>query len=124
MDEAKASAAAGGSSRFIAGDALRAWPSLLVVGYHILAGAVGHAEHGIAPEDFERVVGWAALPIRRLDLTVFTFFALSGYLLGLPFARAPILGRPLPRVGKYLRNRVLRIVPAYYFFLTVTWLVH
>ncbi len=41
------------------------------------------------------------------------FFVLSGFLLYRPFASAIINGRAAPRTRDFLRNRVLRIWPAY-----------
>jgi peptidoglycan/LPS O-acetylase OafA/YrhL len=49
--------------------------------------------------------------LNRLDFGVTIFFLLSGFLLYGPFVRAQLLGRPLPSVRTYLRNRGLRIVP-------------
>jgi peptidoglycan/LPS O-acetylase OafA/YrhL len=43
------------------------------------------------------------------------FFVLSGFLLSLPFAHACLRGEKLPLFGPYLRRRVLRVFPAYYF---------
>ena len=53
------------------------------------------------------------------DLTygVILFFTLSGFLLYRPFAAAILRGRPLPSVTRYLRNRALRILPAYWVIL-------
>ena len=42
------------------------------------------------------------------------FFSLSGYLIARPFVDAYIQGRPRPRLGRYTRNRILRIVPAFW----------
>jgi peptidoglycan/LPS O-acetylase OafA/YrhL len=42
------------------------------------------------------------------------FFSLSGYLIARPFVDAYIHGRPRPRLGRYARNRILRIVPAFW----------
>jgi peptidoglycan/LPS O-acetylase OafA/YrhL len=110
------------SSRFIAGDPLRAVPASLVVGYHVVAGAVFHYRGSYSPAAFESVLGPLGTPVRHLNIVVFVFFALSGYLLGLPFARSIVLGRPFPLVRSYFFNRALRIVPAFWFFLTATWL--
>lgn len=41
------------------------------------------------------------------------FFALSGFLLFLPFAEAILSDNRSPSVAKYFRNRALRILPAY-----------
>ena len=47
------------------------------------------------------------------------FFAISGFLLYRPFVAARTAGRDAPSVRRYGRRRVLRIVPAYWFVLTV-----
>jgi peptidoglycan/LPS O-acetylase OafA/YrhL len=58
-----------------------------------------------------------------LAFGVVLFFTLSGFLLFRPFAGAIIRGKPLPGVRKYLRNRALRIVPAYWVILVATALI-
>src|SRR5581483_8489917 len=45
---------------------------------------------------------------------VFLFFALSGYLLYLPFARSTFGGSRPVDLRRYARNRVVRILPLYY----------
>jgi peptidoglycan/LPS O-acetylase OafA/YrhL len=45
---------------------------------------------------------------------VFLFFALSGYLLFLPFARASFGGGGRIELGRYALNRALRVLPLYY----------
>jgi len=57
--------------------------------------------------------------LARLDYGVTIFFLLSGFLLYSPFARAELSGRPLPPVRTYLRNRALRILPAYWISVVV-----
>ena len=61
----------------------------------------------------------------QLDLAfgVTLFFALSGFLLYRPFAAALMRADRRPSFGRYLRNRALRILPAYWVILTVTALV-
>jgi peptidoglycan/LPS O-acetylase OafA/YrhL len=51
------------------------------------------------------------------------FFTLSGFLLYRPFARAILLERSFPSVVGYLRNRALRILPAYWVILLVSSVV-
>ena len=55
---------------------------------------------------------------------VYLFFALSGYLLYLPFARAAFGGGDRVNVARYAMNRALRILPLYYvvmaFYLAVS----
>jgi peptidoglycan/LPS O-acetylase OafA/YrhL len=52
-----------------------------------------------------------------LTYGVILFFTLSGFLLYRPFVAAILRGRPLPDLRRYLRNRALRILPAYWFIL-------
>ena len=54
---------------------------------------------------------------------VILFFTLSGFLLYLPFAAAALRDRPRPSIRAYLRNRALRILPAYWVILLCTALV-
>jgi peptidoglycan/LPS O-acetylase OafA/YrhL len=59
----------------------------------------------------------------HLALGVILFFALSGFLLYRPFAAAVVRAGPGPSIGSYLRNRALRILPAYWVILLLTGLV-
>jgi peptidoglycan/LPS O-acetylase OafA/YrhL len=58
-----------------------------------------------------------ALP--HLPVGVTLFFALSGYLLYRPIAASLMATGQLPDVKNYLRNRALRILPAYWVILTI-----
>lgn len=51
------------------------------------------------------------------------FFVLSGYLLSRPFVRAFALGDRRPSLARFARNRILRVVPAYWVLLTILVLV-
>jgi peptidoglycan/LPS O-acetylase OafA/YrhL len=57
------------------------------------------------------LVGLLAL---AAGMSLNVFFALSGYLIARPFVDAYVQGRPRPRLGRYARNRILRIVPAFW----------
>jgi peptidoglycan/LPS O-acetylase OafA/YrhL len=57
-------------------------------------------------------------------LALFLFFAMSGYLLYLPFARRHLAGGRKIDVGRYARNRVLRIMPLYIIVVTFLLIVH
>jgi peptidoglycan/LPS O-acetylase OafA/YrhL len=59
----------------------------------------------------------------HLPAGVTLFFTLSGFLLYRPIAAAVIGGRPLPDVRRYLRNRALRLAPAYWVVLVATAVV-
>ena len=56
----------------------------------------------------------------HLSLGVILFFCLSGFLLYRPFAAAVLRATPGPSIRSYLRNRALRILPAYWVILFVT----
>jgi peptidoglycan/LPS O-acetylase OafA/YrhL len=58
-----------------------------------------------------------------LAFGVTLFFTLSGFLLYRPFARSIVQMRSAPSIGGYLRNRALRILPAYWVILLVSSLV-
>jgi peptidoglycan/LPS O-acetylase OafA/YrhL len=60
----------------------------------------------------------------RLDVGVFIFFAISGFLLYRPFVRARLRGEAAPATRVYAWRRLLRIGPAYWIALTVVaiWL--
>jgi peptidoglycan/LPS O-acetylase OafA/YrhL len=62
-----------------------------------------------------------ALP--HLPVGVTLFFALSGYLLYRPIAASLLATSQVPSVKKYLRNRALRILPAYWVILFVVAVV-
>jgi peptidoglycan/LPS O-acetylase OafA/YrhL len=53
----------------------------------------------------------------HLPLGVMLFFALSGFLLYLPFVSAVVNQTKYPNIGRYFRNRALRIFPAYWVIL-------
>jgi peptidoglycan/LPS O-acetylase OafA/YrhL len=55
----------------------------------------------------------------RLDVGIAIFFVLSGFLLYRPFVARRLDGRAGPGTRSYLRNRFLRIYPAYWLALTV-----
>jgi peptidoglycan/LPS O-acetylase OafA/YrhL len=113
------------AGRFRAGDPLRGLAALGVGIYH--AGTVSLLVSGHSA-DLAR--GWpgpfgpiAGGPIGAGANGVAVFFVLSGYLISRPFLAAFAEAAPMPRVTAYLRNRVLRIVPAYWVALALVVLV-
>jgi peptidoglycan/LPS O-acetylase OafA/YrhL len=96
-----------GNPRFPAVDGLRALAATMVLVGHtsFLSGFNGHGRIGAV--------------VSRFDLGVALFFIISGFLLYRPFVAARVDGRPPPRVLRYGRRRLLRIVPAYWLALTV-----
>lgn len=95
--------AAGAVRRHIPGlDGIRAIAAGLVLVYHFWA-----VNKVTFPEPVQLVVttGWVGVDI---------FFVISGFILFLPWARGAFTGTPVqPR--RFLRNRVLRIMPAFWF---------
>lgn len=65
-------------------------------------------------------IGFLAL---AAGLWLSVFFVLSGYLISRPFVTAYVRDQPRPRVGRYARNRLLRIVPAFWVAVFATLVV-
>jgi peptidoglycan/LPS O-acetylase OafA/YrhL len=103
--------------RMDSGDGLRAIAALTVVGYHVLT-TIGPAEGGIVDLP-------APLMAVGLDLRfgLILFFVLSGFLLARPRVAALLDGTAQPPLRRYLRHRLLRILPAYWVVLALTGLV-
>jgi len=95
-----------GNPRFPLVDGLRAVAALTVLVGHtsFMSGFNGNSVFGPV--------------VSRFDLGVALFFVISGFLLYRPFVAARLERRPAPRVLRYARRRVLRIVPAYWLALT------
>ena len=125
MRETLTSASGDAGRRFAAGDGLRALAALSVAAYHAAFLALifdGATEH---PPSFD-LYGGSALPfvLHNLDLGLYVFFVLSGYLIARPYIRAYVAGHPAPDWRRYARNRMLRIVPAFWAVYTVMLLAH
>lgn len=97
-----------GNPRFPLIDSVRALAVLAVLLYHVaaLTGDLGRPVIG----DLIAVAGVQALAM---------FFFNSAFLLYRPFVRARAAGRPMPSVRKYVRRRMLRILPGYWVALTL-----
>jgi peptidoglycan/LPS O-acetylase OafA/YrhL len=93
--------------RYPALDGLRALAVLAVMATHV----------GFQTGLYERGVVGAVLA--RGDIGVTVFFLLSGFLLWTPFVRAHLQRTAGPRARSFLRNRALRILPAYWVLLSV-----
>jgi peptidoglycan/LPS O-acetylase OafA/YrhL len=98
-------------SRFAGLDGMRALAALGVLVCHV-ALHVGFSPHNRFGHYFA-----------RLDVGVAVFFVLSGFLLYRPFVARRMDGRPRPATRDYLRNRFLRIFPAYWLALTILGVV-
>jgi peptidoglycan/LPS O-acetylase OafA/YrhL len=102
-------------SRLPGVDGLRAIAAGSIVVFHVWA--IGSVGGPVALGSLSRSV----LP--KLPLGVTLFFVISGFLLYRPFAAAIIRAERGPGLFKYLRNRALRILPAYWVILLLTGLV-
>lgn len=108
---------------FAVGDPLRGIAALSVVLGHVLGVAVltwiiDRREHGGTPFfDAWSAPGDAISSLGTAGVSI--FFVLSGYLLSRPFVRAAVLGDRPPGLGRFARNRILRIVPAFWAVLTL-----
>jgi peptidoglycan/LPS O-acetylase OafA/YrhL len=99
-----------GIRTLLAGDGIRGVGMLLVFFTHLFLLADPDAGRNML------VYGWVAPILGHIDLGLAAFFVLSGYLIARPFARAYVAGTRRPPLGDYVRNRVLRVVPAFYLF--------
>ena len=101
-----------GNPRFPLFDGLRGIAVLTILVFHAseFTGRVGLGVGGRAAE----VLG---------SVSPILFFLISGFLLYRPFVAARSGGRAGPRLGRYARRRILRIVPAYWVALTVLAIV-
>jgi peptidoglycan/LPS O-acetylase OafA/YrhL len=97
----------GREPRQVALDGLRGLAALAVLLTHV-GFQSGSYDDGL----LGRVLG-------RFDLGVALFFALSGYLLHLPFARAAREGLPAPDAVAYLVRRAARVLPLYWVVLAL-----
>jgi peptidoglycan/LPS O-acetylase OafA/YrhL len=80
--------------------------ALSILAYHTAQLSNGHGSLEAATSRF-----WLGVPL---------FFALSGFLLYRPFARAVVHERERPSVVRYARHRVLRIFPAFWLVVSVS----
>ncbi|WP_432488493.1 acyltransferase family protein [Kineococcus sp. SYSU DK018] len=79
------------------------YQELRVDGAYFLAGTRAHA--------------W----LYALDTLVDLFFALSAFLLALPYLRRAVAGERPQGALEFLRRRAVRVVPLYYLVVTVVW---
>lgn len=100
------SASEAGIGNLLGGDGFRGIGMSLVFIAHVFANA--------DPAPTLASYGWAKQLIARIDLSLATFFVLSGYLIARPFMRSFVLGTRRPSMRRFVRNRVLRIVPIFY----------
>ncbi|HXY92577.1 MAG TPA: acyltransferase [Acidimicrobiia bacterium] len=78
-----------------------------------------HATFATQPWVRQHVPDWLRAVLERMDVGVAIFFVISGFLLFRPFVARQLDGKSPVRVRTYLRRRVLRVIPGYWFALTV-----
>jgi peptidoglycan/LPS O-acetylase OafA/YrhL len=86
----------------------------------VLAGHVWGVHHAFGPASQD---DFLARTLFGGGFGVFVFFALSGYLLYRPLAAATLGDGARIDLGRYARNRVLRILPLYYVVVAVLLIV-
>jgi peptidoglycan/LPS O-acetylase OafA/YrhL len=96
-------------------EGIRAIAAVSVLLYHVFLYA--------APDGGRVDLGPATKIFENLRAGVTLFFVLSGFLLYRVFVGAAMRGRPMPSIREYLRNRALRILPAYWVILVGAVLV-
>ena len=80
---------------------------------------VVHATFATRPWVQEHLPGWLQAVLERMDVGVAVFFMISGFLLFRPFIARQLQGRPPGSTATFFRRRMLRVVPGYWFALTV-----
>lgn len=86
-------------------------------------GALGVLTTHVGFHSGRSVNGPFAGVLARLDSGVALFFVISGFLLVRPYVLARFGVAPRPALGRYLRHRVLRIVPALWLTVLLAWLL-
>jgi peptidoglycan/LPS O-acetylase OafA/YrhL len=112
--------------RFSAGDALRGFSALGVLSLHVSEFALGASvtiPDGQVFAALRSTYGAVGLLALAGGLSLSIFFVLSGYLISRPFVTAYVQGGEWPRLGAYARNRILRVVPAFWVAVLATLIV-
>ena len=116
---------------FLAGDPIRGVGVIAVIAFHAASMTLATAgildRHAFSlglPDEFSPLGPTIGPLIETGGYALGLFFALSGYLIARPFVFAVVRGEPLPRISSYARNRVLRIVPAFWVVFTLLLIVY
>ena len=105
---------------FLAGDGLRGLAALGVLVLHcvIVVSATRHLAGFAGPDEasgqYRGVAGALSPLVALMRVSIYVFFALSGYLISRPFLAAYTVGTPRPSIPGYAANRALRVVPAFW----------
>ena len=98
-------------------DGLRALAVAMVVIFHIYGFGAGSPE--VSLFGIFNLDSWLSTGYLGVDL----FFALSGYLLMIPWAKNHYAGLPAPQLRSYFLRRFYRIAPAYYVQLVILFFI-
>lgn len=109
-------------------DGLRALAIFLVVAYHVFAIYLEDT-HRLGTQSLPR--DWALIAPRspliswvlNLAFGVQIFFAISGFILTIPFARSYLVGAAPPSRRLYLLRRLIRLEPPYFLSMTFLFLM-
>ena len=112
---AEAGAIRSGGTRLAGIEGLRALAACSILVFHSWMYA--------SPDGRRAAVGPLSHVLPDLAFGVILFFTLSGFLLYRPFVAAAMRGQRSPDIRGYLKNRALRILPAYWVILLVCALV-
>ncbi|HEX7132512.1 MAG TPA: acyltransferase [Iamia sp.] len=90
-------------------------------GVRALAAVAIVVHHAASTAEIGSGLAVLARPASVMDGAVVVFFVLSGFLVYRPFAEAHLGESPVPPVGRYLRRRAARVLPAYWVALAGLW---
>jgi peptidoglycan/LPS O-acetylase OafA/YrhL len=117
MSDASIDAPARLNGRLRGIDGIRAIAALAILVFHVWDYSAGSLNNQPLSFPLADKLFW------NLRAGVTLFFVLSGFLLYRPFAAALIRATPRPSIKRYVINRGLRILPAYWVILILTALV-
>lgn len=105
-------------------DGLRFFAIATVVAYHANISACRAKYPGISDGDLAERMSDSLLPfvLNQGIVGVPIFFAISGFILGLPFARHCLQGAPQVQLGAYFERRLSRLELPYLISLGITFI--
>jgi peptidoglycan/LPS O-acetylase OafA/YrhL len=105
-------------------DGLRFFAIITVLIFHLntaFSRAIGSSGAMGEGTDNPLELGWWII---RMDLGVKVFFAISGFILALPFIKSQWFGSEKVNIGRYLLRRLTRLEPPYIISLSLFFAVH
>ncbi|MCA1689109.1 MAG: acyltransferase, partial [Actinobacteria bacterium] len=118
-----AAAPAPPAPEFLAGDGIRGVGMICIIVAHLAGGTL--LIDGVFTRGFRAGYGaMAGVVLSGLQLALPVFFVLSAYLISRPYIHAYVLNRRTPSLRRYLRHRVLRIIPVFWLLGAVMFAVY